>query len=435
MWRTDLSRSFPGILSQTSAPRRWYVSLAPDRPQPDCPRVEEEKRMNRVIQSFLCGSIVSLCLPAPAWAATFNVSTYADISDPTPDGVCDSCSLREAIQEANFLAGPDVINLPPGTYNLDIAGSDEDLGLTGDLDITDDVTIIGIGTTRIESHVGRILHVLSGNVSITGLTLLQGDANNDPGSGRAGGAVHNAAGSTLTLNLCTMTLNQAQGGGGGIFNAGTLSLNGSTLTANSAAGSSRGGAVFNSGTMSVTNCTLNGNSSTDGGGAVFNGPGSILNLNNTTITDNASTGGVGGGGINADAGSSVNISNTVMANNTASGPNDDCDATLTSLGSNLVEDADGCVGLGASDTTLVDPTLGTLQNNGGRTFTRAPQPGSPALDTGGSLASCELTDQRGLARPQGPACDEGAYEQFPACPTVTLTPATLPDGQAGAFYS
>ena len=104
-----------------------------------------------------------------------------------------------------------MINLPPGTYNMDIAGADEDLGLTGDLDITDDVTIIGIGTTRIESHVGRILHVHSGNVSITGLTLLQGDANGDQGSGSAGGAVYNAAGSTLTLNLCTMTINQAQG--------------------------------------------------------------------------------------------------------------------------------------------------------------------------------------------------------------------------------
>src|SRR5436309_14816678 len=167
--------------------------------------------MKKSIQAGLCVSIVSLCIAPIAGAATFNVSTYADISDPTPDGTSESCSLREAIQDANALPGPDVINLPPGKYNLDIAGSDEDQGLTGDLDITDDVTIIGIGTTSIESHVGRILHVHSGNVSITGLTLTQGDGANDQNSNRAGGAIHNAAGSTLTLNQCTMSINQAQG--------------------------------------------------------------------------------------------------------------------------------------------------------------------------------------------------------------------------------
>src|SRR5262245_378838 len=255
-------------------------------------------------------SIVLLLFAPAAMAATFNVSTYADISDPTPDGTCATCSLREAIQEANALPGPDVINLPPGKYNLDIAGSDEDQCLTGDLDVTDDVTIIGIGTTMIESHVGRILHVHSGNVSITGLTLTQGDGANDQNSNRGGGAIHNAVGSTLTLNQCTMSTNQAQGGGGAIFNAGSLSLNGSTLTNNSAVGTSRGGAVYNLGTMSVTNCTFDENSSTDGGGAIYAAPGSILNLDNVTITGNASTGGVGGGAVKGAAGSTVNMANT-----------------------------------------------------------------------------------------------------------------------------
>ena len=391
--------------------------------------------MKTAARLVLCLSILALCMAATATAASFNVTTYADVSDATPDGVCDSCSLREAIQEANFLAGPDVINLPPGTYTMDIAGANEELGLTGDLDITDDVTIIGIGTTQIESHVGRIIHVHHGNVSITGLTLLQGDSNNDQGSGSAGGAIHNAAGSTLTLNLCTMTLNQAQGGGGAIFNAGTLSLNRSTLTVNSAVGSSHGGAVYNSGTMSITNCTLDGNSSTAGGGGIYSGAGSILNINNTTVTNNASTGGGGGGGINADVASTVNMSNSVIANNTASGANDDCEAAITSLGSNLVEDADGCTGLGANDITLVDPLLDPLQDNGGRTFTRAPQASSQVLDMGGTVATCELVDQRGLARPQGTACDQGAVELYPSCPSVTLAPSSLPDGQAGAFYT
>ena len=391
--------------------------------------------MKRSLEAVLCVVLACLGSAGAARGATFNVTTHADVSDPTPDGTCDSCSLREAIQEANALAGPDVINLPPGTYSMDIAGSDEDLGMTGDLDITDDVTIIGIGTTGIESHVGRIIHVLGGNVSITGLVLTQGDANNDPASGRAGGAIHNAAGSTLTLNQCTMTINQAQGGGGAIFNAGTLSLNDSTLTVNSAVGSSRGGAVYNVGTMTVTNCTLNGNSSTNGGGAVFVASAGVLNLNNVTLTDNASSGGVGGGGIKVEPGGTVHIANSIIANNNASGANDDCEGALTSLGSNLVEDSDGCTGLVAGDVTDVDPSLGPLQNNGGRTLTRAPLPGSPVLDTGGAAAACEARDQRGLVRPQGPACEEGAYEQFPSCPVLTLGPASLADGQDGVFYA
>src|SRR5262245_40980601 len=127
--------------------------------------------MNRSFAAVLCLALASLGAARTARAVTFNVSIFVDISDPTPDGTCDSCSLREAIQEANALPGPDVINLPPWTYSMDLGGSNEDASLTGDLDITDDVTIIGIGTTRIESHVGRIIHVLSGNVSITGLVL------------------------------------------------------------------------------------------------------------------------------------------------------------------------------------------------------------------------------------------------------------------------
>ena len=107
--------------------------------------------------------------------------------------------------EANALAGPDTILAPPGVYNMTLGGADEDLGATGDLDITSNVTIIGLGATRIESQVGRIIHVLSGNVSNTGLTLVFGDANADNGSGRAGGARHNRSGATLTLNNCAVT--------------------------------------------------------------------------------------------------------------------------------------------------------------------------------------------------------------------------------------
>jgi hypothetical protein len=54
-----------------------------------------------------------------------------------------------------------------------------------------------------------------------------------------------------------------------------------------------------------------------------------------------------------------------------------------------------------------DPMLGPLSDNGGPTQTMALLPGSPAIDAG---TSCTATDQRGVTRPQGAACEIGAYE-------------------------
>jgi hypothetical protein len=48
-----------------------------------------------------------------------------------------------------------------------------------------------------------------------------------------------------------------------------------------------------------------------------------------------------------------------------------------------------------------------LSDNGGPTQTHALLAGSPAIDAG---ASCPTSDQRGAPRPQGGACDIGAYE-------------------------
>ena len=76
-------------------------------------------------------------------------------------------------------------------------------------------------------------------------------------------------------------------------------------------------------------------------------------------------------------------------------------------------------------------TLGALGDNGGPTQTQALPAGSPAIDAGGSGANgCPPTDQRGVARPQGAACDIGAYERAPSGPpSVSAAPAQVPFGQ------
>lgn len=391
---------------------------------------------------------VLICLAFSTLASgqtTFIVNTYTDIADTDgTDGVCDNgfglCSLREAVQEANDLAGADTILLPPGTYEMTIGGANEDGCLTGDLDITDDLSIIGLQGSHIESQVGRVLHVLSGNVTFTGLTLSNGDGAGEVGTNRAGGAVYNAGGGVVTLNNCTMTANQGRGGAG-VYNdtGGTLTINTSTLTENSAGGvGANGGAVWNKGTMTVTNSTISGNQLTGSGGGIYNdGAGATLNLNNATVAFNSASSG-DGGGIANNLGT-VNISNTILSNNSASSVNKDCFGTFVSGGHNVVQNVTGCIGFNGTGDLNMNPLLGPLQNNGGLTFTHAlqttPTP-SPAIDAGDpTLGVCEDTDQRGLSRPQGAACDIGAFEVFPSCPTVTLDPLLLPPLFPGQFFT
>lgn len=394
-----------------------------------------------------------------AQSATFIVTTTQDVldGDSLPDGVCDTCSIREAIQEANALAGADTIYVPPGTYQLTITGTNENGNLTGDLDVTDSVSIIGLQDTHLASQVGRVFDVCpstvpscSANVIFTGLTLSNGGAANESPGPVGGGAVLYGGTGSLTLNNCTMSGNQAKDGGG-IYMAGsgTLSVNGSTLTLNSAQGSTKGGAIYNtSGTMIVTNTTISGNSATGAGGGIYSA-GGTLTLNNVTLTNNSSTGGSGdGGGIYVGAGA-VTIHNTIITGNNASSINDDCFGSFTS-GYNLVEDSDGCSGsLVGTDQSVgtANALLGTLQNNGGLTSTHALQAGSTAIDAGdpgtpdGLSGHCQPTDQRGLARPQDgngdvtAVCDMGAYEVFSPCPTITLSPTSLQTIVPGQFFS
>ena len=98
---------------------------------------------------------------ASGLGATFTVNSTNDAVDANPgDGVCASsvaeCTLRAAIMEANVHAGSDTIIVPAGAYTLALTGPDEEASATGDLDVTDGVTIQGAGaaTTIIDANAG-----------------------------------------------------------------------------------------------------------------------------------------------------------------------------------------------------------------------------------------------------------------------------------------
>ena len=98
---------------------------------------------------ILCATVVLWALAhASAWGAAFVVNDLADAVDVAPgNGACatarGTCTLRAAVQETNALAGADQIALAVGVQELTIGGAGEDAGATGDLDITDDLTIAG----------------------------------------------------------------------------------------------------------------------------------------------------------------------------------------------------------------------------------------------------------------------------------------------------
>ena len=86
-------------------------------------------------------------------------------------------SLRSAIQAADAHPGTDTIVVPAGTFLLTIPGTDENASATGDLDINGSVKIkgAGAGSTIVDGNqLDRVFRVLSGKVSISGLTIQGG---------------------------------------------------------------------------------------------------------------------------------------------------------------------------------------------------------------------------------------------------------------------
>ena len=114
-----------------------------------------------------------------------------------------------------FLAVPDTINLPAGTYTLAILGAGEAAAATGDLNINGlggALTITGAGaaTTIIDGGgLDGVFQIQAGtgaNVTIQDVTIRNGN-----NIGGLGGGIHVGNGTTLTLNRSVVTANKAGG--------------------------------------------------------------------------------------------------------------------------------------------------------------------------------------------------------------------------------
>ena len=238
-----------------------------------------------------------------------------------------------------------------------------------------------------------------------------------------GGAIGN--GGTMTITSSTLMGNSAVDYGGGITNSGTLVLINSTLSANTAG--INGGGIDTWSELEVTNSTFSGNSAGDNGGGINNS--GMLTISYSTLSGNSAS---SGGGIYNILMYPTTVNSSIiiyspLGENCAGDP-------ITDAGNNI-EDTDTC-GFDPANGSMpnTDPLLGSLQDNGGPTWTHALLEGSPAIDAGDD-AMCPSTDQRDFPRPidgdgNGEAyCDIGSFEFDPGLLVVTtLEDEIISDG-------
>jgi CSLREA domain-containing protein len=380
--------------------------IGPQLPQPQIPPLNFPNVANQTTAT-------------PPSVAVFEVNDTSDKADPSPtDGKCDvgggKCTLRAAIQTANNIPpNPDVlvdIHLKAGTYTFVIAPSTtQNDASSGDLDITRSLSIGGDGadnTTVDGNQLDRIFHIQPGiKVLITKMTLQNGNKQPDPG-----GCIFN---DSSALKLTDMVIKGCKAGAGGAINnsGGTLEMTNVTLDTNEA--SFIGGGIHNiAGTATLTNVTFSGNKAAQRGGGLNNVNGSTATLTNVTFSENSAPQNGGGGiangnPINAQDTSTTNLKNALVAKN----PGGDCvkrgAGAIATQGHNL--DSDGsCFAPGGTDLSNPDPKLAT-ELSGTPVKVLALLAGSPAIDAGDNNG-CPQKDPLGTTRPQGAACDIGAFE-------------------------
>ncbi len=305
----------------------------------------------------------------PIRAATFTVTKTAD----TADGICDAdCSLREAVIAANASSGADLITIPAGLYALTLGGTGENAAATGDLDITDDVTLQGAGpgatiiagcdyvTDPSCSGIDRIFdtHAPAVNLTFRDMTLTRGYAQSENGGALqffnfltrptalidnvvfdrntsrpigspSGGGALGAFNVNLTINNSVFTDNVAGEGSNPGFGGAILTESADLLITNSrftnnqtVGGSTQGEAgairltVSSARTTTIINSTFTGNSS--GGTAVISASGyqaQTINLINSTFANNYTTR-LQSGVIQLNVPGTLNVINSTMVNNT-----------------------------------------------------------------------------------------------------------------------
>jgi hypothetical protein len=221
----------------------------------------------------------------------------------------------------------------------------------------------------------------------------------------------------VTAELRRVTVTWADSGGTsayGITNSGTLMLTNSTVSGSSDIGS---GILNNRGTLMLTNSTVSA-------------PSALVNCNGTAAVANSTLHGLVSDEIHKIcSGGTVTIMGSLLAGGCIEG-----EGQPTSNGYNIESPGNTCgfdQGTDQVDVTEGQLDLGPLQDNGGGTPTHALGAGSVAIDVIPEADCVDAdgepltTDQRGVERPQGDACDVGAFESARAAALASYCAAVL----------
>ncbi|TVQ42256.1 MAG: hypothetical protein EA365_15670 [Gloeocapsa sp. DLM2.Bin57] len=295
---------------------------------------------------------------------------------------------------------------------------------------------------RENNYGGSLSRIIGATLTITDSIISDNTSINGVGGGIANSG-------DLIINNTIISGNSAKYAGGGIFNSpsgsdssmgvasssGTITITNSTISGNSAeiGGGisnsrktvySEGDSESNGGTITINNSTISGNSATNWGGGISNI--GQLNLNNTTITLNQAEEGSGlAVNLARDTDQETFIANTIISGNIGTdvdGVNDNyygnsftpSPLLANSLGGNLIGNGNALdiFDQSTDQTSITDPGLNPLADNGGLTPTHLPQSDSLVIDAGeNDLIPDEVTtDQRGESRLFNDRVDIGAVE-------------------------
>jgi len=231
--------------------------------------------------------------------------------------------------------------------------------------------------------------------------------------------IANVVGPTMTITNTTIEDNV----GSGSYQAGgiemqtlagvtpTVSISRSTVAGNvSAPGGDGGGIRLTDAGLEVSHSTITGNEAFGEGGGIVSVGAQPVTLDYVTLVEN--TTGAGAANLKRDTGALTSTA-TVIALPIGGLNCADAGGLTTSGGFNQVSDLScGLDGAAGDVAPADDPMLGPLSLNGGNTPTRVPLTGSPLLGAvTGPVCDTAGADQRGISRPQGPACEVGALEE------------------------
>ena len=241
--------------------------------------------------------------------AAFTVVTAGDAGTGTCTDA--SCTLRDAIESANELAGADTITFGPSFPAT--------LNTAAELTISDSVTITGPGSGVLTISPGaddfRAFNIETGDIDVTIEDVSITGANLEFD---AGGAIQNLSDGILTIRNSVLSGNQANNGAA-IYSeyGGAVEIIDSELTGNTATYGGGGAIQINGGDLVITGSVISGNDAYGNGGAIHSPNDGDITITNSTVNDNEGTGyGYQGGAIYSGDGA-VTVTGSTLSGNTA----------------------------------------------------------------------------------------------------------------------